>query len=287
MKFGYYIKSLRKSKNLTLKELSKNLMSISFLSKFERDETDITFSHLLDLLNRLNMNFDEFMFMTKYSFSYKELLQEINKAYLNNNILALKYLYKQECELYEENKLYAHFLNSIMIKAIIHDIDATFSSITSEEATAISDFFMSIDYFGDYEISLFGNSLRCLEHNIIMLIMSEMHKKLDILSLGDDIRIKMIHITLNIATLAYEKNKNEDMKYALGLAKSLIDKRQLYFEINKLNFLKGIYEFSYGNKKIGEELLDSAIKVMDFLEDDINKQNHLMYLYEKINYSPI
>ncbi|UNT54305.1 helix-turn-helix domain-containing protein [Lysinibacillus capsici] len=284
MGFGYYIKNLRKSKELTLKELSQDLMSISFLSKFERNETEITFSYLLDLLNRLNIGFDEFINITEYNFAYKELLKELNLAYSNNNIIALKYLYNKELELYNKNKLRFHYLNSIMIKSIIYNIDQSFGNLDIKEAEAISEFLMGVDYFGDYEISIFGNSLICLEYSTTLLILTEIQKKIDTsYMLADDLRLKLIHVALNIVTISFEQGKMEDMKYVLGITAKLIGKRQLYFEINKLNYLKGIFEYSYGNKEKGKELLETAIRVMDFLGDQIGKQNHLMYLNAKLD----
>lgn len=284
MEFGYYIKNLRKSKELTLKELSQDLMSISFLSKFERNETEITFSYLLNLLNRLNIGFDEFMNITDYNSSYKELLKELNLAYSNNNIIALRYLYNKEIELYKKNNIRFHYLNSIMIKSIIYNIDQSFGKIEIKEAEAIGEFLMGVDYFGDYEISIFGNSLICLEFSTILVILTEIQKKIDASHmLADDLRIKLIHIALNIITISFEQGQIEDMKFVLGFTTKLIGKRQLYFEINKLKYLKGIFEYSYGNKKKGKELLKTSIKVMDFLDDQIDKQNHLMYLNERVN----
>lgn len=286
MGFGYYIKNLRKSKELTLKELSQDLMSISFLSKFERNETEITFSYLLELLNRLNIGFDEFMNITEYNSSYKELLKELNLAYSNNNILALKYLYNKELELYKKNNMHFHYLNSIMMKSIIYNIDQSFGKIDIKEAEALSEFLMGVDYFGDYEISIFGNSLICLEYSTILLILTEIQKKIDAsYMLADELRLKLIHIALNIITISFEQGKIEDMKYVLGFTAKLIGKRQLYFEINKLNYLKGIFEYSYGNKEKGRELLETSIKVMDFLGDKIGKQNHLMYLKERFDFT--
>jgi len=284
LEFGYYIKNLRKSKELTLKELSQDLMSISFLSKFERNETEITFSYLLNLLNRLNIGFDEFMNITDYNSSYKELLKELNLAYSNNNIIALRYLYNKEIELYKKNNIRFHYLNSIMIKSIIYNIDQSFGKIEIKEAEAIGEFLMGVDYFGDYEISIFGNSLICLEFSTILVILTEIQKKIDASHmLADDLRIKLIHIALNIITISFEQGQIEDMKFVLGFTTKLIGKRQLYFEINKLKYLKGIFEYSYGNKKKGKELLKTSIKVMDFLDDQIDKQNHLMYLNERVN----
>ena len=60
IEMGALLKKIRLSKNLTLKELASDYLSVSFLSKFERGESDISLSRFFLLLDKLDVSIEEF-----------------------------------------------------------------------------------------------------------------------------------------------------------------------------------------------------------------------------------
>ena len=50
VEMGALLKKIRLSKNLTLKELASDYLSVSFLSKFERGESDISLSRFFSFV---------------------------------------------------------------------------------------------------------------------------------------------------------------------------------------------------------------------------------------------
>ena len=61
VEMGALLKKIRLSKNLTLKELASDYLSVSFLSKFERGESDISLSRFFLLLDK-----NDFFFVSKF-----------------------------------------------------------------------------------------------------------------------------------------------------------------------------------------------------------------------------
>lgn len=59
-KMGELFKQIRISKRLTLKDVAGDYLSISFLSKFERGESDISLSRFFQLLEQLDVSVEEF-----------------------------------------------------------------------------------------------------------------------------------------------------------------------------------------------------------------------------------
>ena len=59
VEMGALLKKIRLSKNLTLKELASDYLSVSFLSKFERGESDISLSRFFLLLDKLDVSIEE------------------------------------------------------------------------------------------------------------------------------------------------------------------------------------------------------------------------------------
>lgn len=60
--YGMSFRLLRKERGFTLKTMSEGIISYSYLSKFEKGESDITFRNFVLLIERLNMTLDEFLF---------------------------------------------------------------------------------------------------------------------------------------------------------------------------------------------------------------------------------
>lgn len=284
MEIGTPINKLRDSKEITLMNLSEGIMSVSFLSKFERNETNISFTNLINLLDKLNVGIDEYIELLDYEVPYKKLLKDINIAYKQNNSVALKQLYKRELANFKNTLLKSHYYNSIMIKSIILDIDKSFTPLSQEEKLAISDFFMSVAFLGEYEISLFGNSLTSLENQVILVILNEIQKKINSQNVASNVRIKLIHIVINILIISFEKKEEmEYMEYLIELLNKLIGKNNFYYEILKMKFIEGLYMYNFKNKLKGKEILKKSIDTMKFLGDETGAQNHIAYLIEKIN----
>lgn len=61
--YGGTLKKIRESLLFTQVDISKGIMSQSNYSKVERNEIDIPFSKMIDLLNRLGMSVDEFLYI--------------------------------------------------------------------------------------------------------------------------------------------------------------------------------------------------------------------------------
>ncbi|GAP00345.1 helix-turn-helix domain-containing protein [Fructobacillus ficulneus] len=88
---GEVFRLFRKGKNVTLQEASRGIVSYTFLSKFERGLTDISFMHLLELLDRINVQLSEFEFLYQKSNNYtNDLLPTLQRAYQSSDINSLK-----------------------------------------------------------------------------------------------------------------------------------------------------------------------------------------------------
>ena len=92
VEMGALLKKIRLSKNLTLKELASDYLSVSFLSKFERGESDISLSRFFLLLDKLDVSIEEFYgILSQDNPTHTEkLLESASKAYYQNDSLSLQ-----------------------------------------------------------------------------------------------------------------------------------------------------------------------------------------------------
>src|SRR5690625_4054848 len=85
IEYGQTLRMIRKQKGITLKKLAEGICSVSFLSKFERGDSDITLGLMTRILDKLMMNFDEFLYV-HHDFQTSELerfFKATQTAYLN------------------------------------------------------------------------------------------------------------------------------------------------------------------------------------------------------------
>lgn len=61
--YGFTLKQIRKSLNISQKNISNGIMSQSNYSKVEHGEIDIPFTKMVELLNQIGMSVDEFLYI--------------------------------------------------------------------------------------------------------------------------------------------------------------------------------------------------------------------------------
>lgn len=95
--YGKTLKKIRESLSFTQTDISAGIMSQSNYSKVEKGEIDIPFSKMIDLLNRLGMTIDEFLYIhrdyTKNPGTQLKHLKQLNagdKENILKNIEELK-----------------------------------------------------------------------------------------------------------------------------------------------------------------------------------------------------
>lgn len=89
---GKFFQEFREKKNQSIMNTSEGIVTPQFLRKYERENGDIRFSNLLQLLGRLNITFDEFVFEIDDSMDvwlYK-IEEEIDQAYHAGNSFFIK-----------------------------------------------------------------------------------------------------------------------------------------------------------------------------------------------------
>lgn len=177
--YGETFRKLRKERGFTLKSVSENIISYSYLSKFENGTSDITLSNFIRLLERLNITLDEFLYFNEAQIpSYIQLLNKLVKPYAENNIKELMKYYDEERDLYQQTNIYYHNCNRIMIAALIQDLDSNFN-IDQVDINFYVDYLFNCSYWSTYEVSLFGNALSLFTEESLLLLVNEVKNRLN------------------------------------------------------------------------------------------------------------
>src|SRR5699024_10191772 len=94
--YGTTFRTFRQNKGYTLKQVATGIVSVSFLSKFERGDSDISFSTMGDLLDRIMVTFEEFYFFHNAGKSnvIEDFFNAAETAYVHRDLTTIDELKK-------------------------------------------------------------------------------------------------------------------------------------------------------------------------------------------------
>ncbi|HJE86199.1 MAG TPA: hypothetical protein K8U88_01305 [Levilactobacillus hammesii] len=160
---GKFIRSCRKSKNMTLKQAGGDNVSSSMLSRFESGSSDISTGYFLGLLQNLNLTLAD----------VDCWLRRIHYPLISNQRQAF-YQAKKSNDHYALVKFYNQYCNSIDITwqyygVIAHLFLQKYDKRTLDysEMNRVIDYLASVEIWSEYEFYLFMDSLMLLPENTI------------------------------------------------------------------------------------------------------------------------
>ncbi|NLS38091.1 helix-turn-helix domain-containing protein [Fructobacillus tropaeoli] len=279
---GEVFKTFRKGKNITLKEASSGIVSYTFLSKFERGLTDISFMHLLELLDRINVQLSEFEFSYQKSNNYlNDFLPSLQKAYQSSDIDSLNdHLRRWQNKSDKFSKLQA-----IQIKMMLTTLGK--ATITGDEINTLQNYFQSITNWTFFELYLFGHAIPFFEERFMLNLFLELQKKAILYDLFRYDSFSMLFYIYNNMILHMLEQKNA------VVARQLLDNLISYFQNQKRDYyhrarllnLKGLTLYIGDNKESGLMLIKKSNVITFLIHDDaqfvLNEKNYLSKFLSK------
>ncbi|MGE7623368.1 helix-turn-helix domain-containing protein [Viridibacillus sp. NPDC096237] len=277
--FGWIFRDLRLERGYNLKEVADGIVTISFLSKFERGDSDISLSNFYALLEKLNITLSEFTLITNdYTSTYFEnLIEQIKVAYENNNTSYLQNIADIEQANWKNRNLKIHRCNEIMTKALLYNLDKQ-KSLSDEEIQFLCEYLLTIENWSIYELALFGNSLSSLKVETVVTLSKELINRGQLFIKLKKNKIELIRILLNTVVICLENHNISSALYFLTVLDSLLNNTDFYFEKTKFLFLKGLYKIKIGELDKGTVLANKALFLMEELDSAIFVNTHKNYL---------
>lgn len=138
----------------------------------------------------------------------------------------------------------------------------------------------------DYEVNLAINLLPFLTDYSLTLWLSKIELHINQNLKNNDLKQTFIKIYTNHAwILLHEGHSNNltTVKMFLHEIDKLVQGTQLYYEINTLFFLKGLYLIAQGNYQEGLQAAEKSIEQMYYFNDDHTARAHSKALNEFID----
>ena len=280
---GSVIREVRKSKALTLKQVAGSELSVAFLSKVERGDSDIALNNFLIVLKTLNISWDEFFYVANgYQGGNRlKFIENVKKYILEDNVYGLQRLQSIEAKACNHNSKYHHF-NVIIIDLIISQIQH--KQFKKEYVTELQTYLLNVENWGIYELTLFNNVMFCFPTSVLSLLLNNATKKtIAYRHLPQYEELLMIIICNNLEITLQQKNIVRAEKI-VAQSKEIYRDKRISLSNMKFKFLQGILMMYTGNVDAGKKLVVGVIDACYVLGDDEQANSFVKYLNGSTNF---
>lgn len=258
---GLTLRKVRKGKQVSLCSVADEHLSKSQISRFERGESEITCSRLINILDKLNISLDEFLILHDNDYtntkSFASLIQYIRKQYSLKNIDNIKKL------LSDRSDYNLNVFEKTMVKSILHSLDNKIIPSDSELLN-LTDYLFKVEKWGYYEIILLGNCVRTINYNSYFLLTKEMLKNYIYSALNKTNKRLVTQLAINCLIISIDENEFSNCIYLITNIKKLLDNELNFYEQTVFLYATGYFEIKQ-NLDSGIEKIERAIQIFDFL----------------------
>ncbi|SDQ39256.1 helix-turn-helix domain-containing protein [Streptococcus equinus] len=252
MQLGELYRELRIARGLKLKDVARENLSVSQLSRFENGQSMLAADKLLIAISGIHMTFSEFGHAIN---NYQEpklfhLVNKISKLYNQQDIDGLHSLLETE----KNSEVFDVYnrLNELIIKTSINTLDPTYK-ITEEEKTFLTTYLYEIEEWTEYELLVFGNTMSILsESDLIFLGKAFVDRDKLYQSLtGHKKNAEVVFLNLILLLIGYRKLYQAN--YFIEALEKLLTYQDM-FAMTCLNFFKKIIAHIESDSKDISEL---------------------------------
>ena len=268
---GKTLRKIRVGKHVSLNAVADEYLSKSQISRFERGESEISCTRLINILDKLHVLLGEFLILHDgehtQTENFVDLVQYIRKEYptqKTDNIIKL---------LSDTSRYQLNDLEKTMIKSIIYMLDHSDKiKPTETEILNLTDYLFEVEIWGYYEITLLGNCSRTIPYSAFFLLTKEMLKNYIYSSLNKTNKKLVTQLAINCLIVSIDNKQFENCKYINQEIKKLLANELNYFEQTVFLYAQGYFEFEQ-DITTGRSKMEQALQVFKILgENDIYSQ---------------
>jgi len=284
--YGTTFRTFRQNKGYTLKQVATGIVSVSFLSKFERGDSDISFSIMGDLLDRMMVTYEEFYFFHNAgkSNAIEEFFNAAETAYVHRDLTAINELKKQALVNYQYTNHIPFHCNVLLLEVYKGMIQNESIEVAEESLQLLTNYLFDIEVWGYYELRLYNSTMFLLPAELVFTFSKTIYNKSGSIKKLPLLHNVLIRILLNTITyltggedphFAYEKECEMFLRY---LKNSDIPEQDIYARIGLLQATAYV-NVRLGNIEQGTSILKRIIAMYEELEAHELALQHSNYLH--------
>lgn len=259
---GEIYRDFRKGKSITLADAAQGIVSVPFLSKFERGYSDISYTHLIELLERINVQIVEFDYVYQQRNNQaKDFVPNFQSAYQSGNIKTLQSL----LTLWQKKEGEFAKLQVIQIKMMLTTLNK--DTITSDELHFLQNYFEKIETWTFFELYLYGHAMPFLDMHQMIGLFKMLHTKGIIYDNFRHDSFSIIFYLFNnvILNLISRGAPESALEFVTLLETYQTDERD-YYHKTRFFSLKGLALYMTNQKAAGLLLLKKSITITNLVE---------------------
>ena len=261
---GKVFHDFRTNRNITLKQVADETVSASQISRFERGETDISLTKFLKMLENMHVEMNEFM-DTMRGYDKTETIRFMSQLVpleYKRDTAGFQRLLQEQKEKYEKNpSVYQYHLNMILAQSFICKCDETVP-FPKEYLDEVTDYLFSVDEWKIYELILIGNLYLFMDIPLLHKMGQEILRNHAVTGANTG----LILITLlNIWEACLHRNELKTADYYKDSIPPLLSDETLLYERSLYLFLLGLHHSKSGDKELGQEEMERAIQIFEWL----------------------
>ncbi|MGT2837030.1 Rgg/GadR/MutR family transcriptional regulator [Streptococcus macacae] len=252
IELGELYRELRIARGLKLKDVAKDNLSLSQLSKFENGQSMLAADKLLLAIEGIHMTFSEFSHaLNNYEEpTFFKLGKKLVDLQSKQDIKGLKEVLNTYGH-YESFDTYNR-LNQLVIRVAIHTLDNSYV-ISDEDKEFLTNYLYSIEEWTEYELYIFGNTMIILSNNDLIFLGKSFIER-NKLYISIPINKKNAQIALlNLIMILIEGKELYHATYFINHLEKLLTYQDMFATVF-LNFLKQMIAYLQGEIKDTSEL---------------------------------
>ncbi|WP_165209764.1 Rgg/GadR/MutR family transcriptional regulator [Streptococcus tangpeifui] len=244
LELGELYKELRVARGLKLKDIARDNLSVSQLSKFEMGKTMLAADKLLLAIEGIHMTFSEFGHaLTQYHESdLFKTGKKIVEFQAKRNIKGIKKILKD----YQDTETYDVYnrLNRLIIKATVHSLDSSLE-ITNEEKEFLTSYLYAIEEWTEYELYLFGNTLFILSDDDLIFLGKAFVERDKLYRELPEHKKRSELVLINLILILIEHRNFYHASYFIENLENMLTYQDMFARV-VLNFLKKVMNYLKG-----------------------------------------
>ena len=261
---GEVFHNFRTNRNISLKQIADEKISVSQISRFERGESDITLGKFLKMLENMRVEMNEFMDAVRGNDRSEtiQFMRQLTPLEYKRDKAGFQRLFHEQKEKYEKSpSVYSYRLNMILTQSFICKCDDTLP-FPKEYVDEVADYLFSVEEWKIYELILIGNLYLFMDIPLVHKMGQEILRT----QAKSGANKSLVLITLlNIWETCLHRNALSIAAYYRDNILPLIDDETMLYERNLYLFLSGLHHFLSGEKELGTRQMNQAIQIYEWL----------------------
>lgn len=273
---GTTFRKLRINRQIPLKQVADERVSLSQLSRFERGESELSVSKFLAALENIHVEVKEFMDTAahyQHSEQIRFMSQLIDLEYKRDSAGFQKMQEIERAKFKKHPDRQRYLLNSILLQGFICKCDESIP-FPQADLAIVTDYLFATEHWNIYELILIGNLYLFIDLPLLHRMGQEILKRRNYYKEIATHRNLVLFTLLNIWETCLHRDALTMADFYQNEISPLINNETKLYEKTIFLFLRGLQHYKSGQSLQGIEEMKNAIQIFDWLDCPHMAQNY-------------